>query len=184
MSEGGQSFIGGPVFVATGTNFPDALSAATAAGATGMPLILVGHWGDRVLPAATIRLLDDLEPSEVFIAGGWGSVSPMAMNSYAGPRSVSLIRFGGVDRYETSRLINDAFFGRSERTLVASGTQFPDALAAGPLSVALGAPLALTPPSCVNPGLARSLARQGTKHALLIGGTGALSARVAAMASC
>ncbi len=172
------------VFIATGLDFPDALSAASAAGAAGLPLVLVGGANERALPAATAALIDSLAPSRLFIAGGWATVSPLAINEFAGLRGLRVVRFGGVDRYETSRLINDFFFGESAVTLVANGTQFPDALSAGPLSAALGVPLALTPPTCVHAQLARSLARQGTELAVLIGGPGALSSTVAAMSSC
>jgi len=182
--EGGHLPEGRPVFIATGTNFPDALSAASAAGAYGMPLILVGGINESSFAPATRQLLDDLRPTRIYVAGGWATVSPIAMNTYAWQAGVPVTRFGGADRYETSRMINALFFGDSDLAIVASGTQFPDALAAGPLSVALEAPLVLTPPSCVNAALARSLARQGTDLALLVGGPGALSARVEAMSSC
>jgi len=173
-----------PVFIATGLDFPDALSAASAAGAAGLPLVLVGGINEWSLPTATASLIESLHPPRLFVAGGWATVSPLAINQFADPRELRVVRFGGTDRYETSRLINDFFFGENAVALVANGTRFPDALAAGPLSAALGVPLELTPPSCVHAPLARSLARQGTELALLVGGPGALSSRVAAMSSC
>lgn len=180
----GAGFFGGPVFLATGTNFPDALSAAAAGGAARIPVILTGGIDESSLAPATISLLDSLQPSRLYVAGGWATVSPSAVNSYAWSRYIPVVRFAGADRYETSRLINEVFFGESDGAIVASGTQFPDALAAGPLSAALGQPLVLTPPSCVHAQLARVLARGGTDLALLVGGPGALSARVASMSTC
>lgn len=182
--EMGAGLFGRPVFLATGTNFPDALSAAAAGGAHRIPVILTGGINESELAPATVTLLDSLQPSRLYVAGGWATVSPVAVNRYAWPRYIPVARFAGADRYETSRLINQVFFGESDLAVVASGTQFPDALAAGPLSAALGAPLVLTPPSCVHAALARTLARNGTDLAVLIGGTGALSSRVAAMSTC
>lgn len=180
----GMRFVDGPVFIATGTNFPDALSAAAAAGSQRMPLLLTGGLSESELPAATVSLLDSLRPSRLYVAGGAGAVSALAMNAYAWPRNIPVARFAGTDRYETSRLINTVFFPRSYHAVIASGAQFPDALAAGPLASALQAPLVLTPPTCVPEVLARDLARRGVDVALLVGGSGALSARVAAMSTC
>lgn len=184
QNELGVSFTGRPVFLATGTNFPDALSAAAAAGSQRIPLLLTAGMGESELAPATAALLDVLQPSRIYVAGGWAAVSPLALNQYAWPRAIPVARFGGADRYETSRLINAVFFPRSNQAVVASGTQFPDALAAGPLAASLNAPLVLTPPTCVHPALARVLARDGTDLALLVGGTGALSIRVAQMSTC
>lgn len=180
----GAGLTGRPVFLATGTNFPDALSAAAAGGAARIPVILTGGIDETDLAPATRDLLDSLRPSRIYVAGGWATVSPVAVNRYAWSRYIPVVRFAGADRYETSRLINEVFFGESGLAVVASGSQFPDALAAGPLSAALGAPLVLTPPTCVHPALARVLARNGSDGAVLVGGTGALSTRVAAMSTC
>lgn len=176
-----------PVFVATGADFPDALGAAAAAGAARIPLLLVGSINESEFPAETVQLLDRLQPTRLFVAGGWGVVSPLAVNTYSsrrGPTVLTVVRFGGADRYETNRMINGYFFGEVDEVVVASGVQFPDALAAAPLSAALGLPLVLTSPNCVVAETARSLARQGTDGAVLVGGPGALSARVAQMSSC
>lgn len=60
------------VFVATGTNFPDALAAAPVAAARGAGLVLTGT---HEIPAATRTHLEALAPREVVVLGGPVAVS-------------------------------------------------------------------------------------------------------------
>ncbi len=67
---------GGTVFLATGTNFPDALTGASPAGLQGSPLLLVRPDGvPEVVQAELLRLA----PSKVVILGGPASVSDATM---------------------------------------------------------------------------------------------------------
>ena len=60
------------VFLATGTNFPDALAGGAVAGMTGAPLLLVpGTWLPDVVRAELLRL----DPSSVVILGSNGVLS-------------------------------------------------------------------------------------------------------------
>lgn len=70
-----QAFFGGPrfaVYLATGRNFPDALTAVPAAAVNGSPLLLVTQ--DEV-PAATRAELLRIRPARTYIAGGTGVVT-------------------------------------------------------------------------------------------------------------
>lgn len=58
----------GVVYIATGHNFPDALSAATA----GLPVLLVANGG---VPSETKQALEVLRPSKLYIVGGPAAVS-------------------------------------------------------------------------------------------------------------
>jgi putative cell wall-binding protein len=62
-------------FLATGTNFPDALGAGAAAGAAGEPLLLTRP---GCMPTATWQELERLGTSMVNVAGGTGAVSNRA----------------------------------------------------------------------------------------------------------
>ena len=60
------------VYIATGTNFPDGLSATPAAARAGAPLLTLP--GNR-LPATVAAELVRLDPSYIVILGGPGAVS-------------------------------------------------------------------------------------------------------------
>src|SRR5690606_23859047 len=61
------------VFVATGSNFPDALAAAPVAGLTGGPLLLVPP---TAAPPGVLAEITRLGADRIMVLGGTGVVSP------------------------------------------------------------------------------------------------------------
>ena len=132
-----QSFDAELVFIATGENYPDALSAAAAAAHLGAPVLLTPKGS---LPDSVRDELIELDPERVIVLGSTASVSSSVYNSLTslfGADNVS--RFGGVDRYDTMRQVvdfawDDGLGGhdRAVTIVVANGGNFPDALSAGP----------------------------------------------------
>lgn len=71
-------------YIANGSNFPDALSGAAAAGTRGGPVLLSTK---TELPPATAAELDRLAPKKIVILGGTGVISDNVLNqarSYTG----------------------------------------------------------------------------------------------------
>lgn len=121
----------GVVYIANGLSFPDALSAAPAAAYQGGPLLLVGP---NTLPDSIRDELTRLYPYTIKVIGG--AISDAVEDdllSYVQPGG-DIIRIEGADRYETSRLVvQQAFTGHSAsfyNAFIATGVNFPDALAA------------------------------------------------------
>lgn len=170
-------------FIVSGQNFPDALSAGPAAATVDSPVILVYGSGDS-LPNETIALLRDLGVSSITIAGSAASVSggieiQLAQQGYA------VQRLGGSNRYETSQLINNRFFSPSEPVVfLASGANYPDALAGSALAGALGAPLFTTPSTCVNGFTLDEINRLKAPKVTLLGGPPSLDGNVATLTKC
>jgi len=176
---------GAPVaFVATGRNYPDALAAGAAAGYRGAPVILLdGASGS--LGESTRALLRDLGVGEVVIAGGAGAVTvgiERDLQMLLG--SGNVVRHAGGSRYETAALVNVATFPPQDFAFIASGANFPDALAAVPLAGMLGVPVHLTPPSCLAPVAVDALAAQRPNGLFLLGGPGAVGAAVEDLRVC
>ena len=71
----------GAVFIATGTAFPDGLSAVALAGSTGGPLLLVK--GSEV-PPVIMDELRRLDPRRLVIIGGPGAISDAAVRTLLG----------------------------------------------------------------------------------------------------
>jgi peptidoglycan-N-acetylglucosamine deacetylase len=66
------------VYIATGTSFPDGLSAGPAAGRNGAPLLLVKP---TAVPAGVAEELRRLNPTTVIVVGGSGVVSDGVLNA-------------------------------------------------------------------------------------------------------
>ncbi|HXX61872.1 MAG TPA: cell wall-binding repeat-containing protein, partial [Candidatus Sulfotelmatobacter sp.] len=153
----------GAVFIASGLAFPDALSASAVAGHIGAPLLLVpgGTGGSLVSVPKVAAELQRLNPSTIYIAGGVSAVSAGIQSTLQTMFPTATIqRFAGANRYETATKIADFFFQDPavppfdatpvHTVYVASGLNFPDALAGGALAGAQGAPLLLVPGTSAN----------------------------------
>ncbi|GAA1977954.1 cell wall-binding repeat-containing protein [Catenulispora subtropica] len=117
------------VVLAVGENFPDALAGVPFAKSKNAPLLLTPSKGMDAGVAAEIKRV--LAPGgKVYVLGGVNAVSPAAVNALKLPAS-QIQRIAGATRYETSVAIAQAM-GNPKNVVVATGKNFPDALAAGP----------------------------------------------------
>ena len=165
------------VFIATGLNFPDALAGAAIAGHIGAPVLLVPAAG---LSAATTAALNSLHPNHIVILGGTGVVSVAQQALLSGYASV--VRFGGADRYATAQQIADNYFPSGANiAFIATGPNFPDALAGAAIAGALNAPVELVSPVAIPPSTLASLTNVVKPHSIVVlGGTGVVSDAVMA----
>jgi len=137
----------GIVAVATGMDFPDALSMASAAAGAGIPLLLTAT--DK-LPEVTIQTLQELQPKGIYLAGGEGAISATVvetLSEVSGIASEDIIRLHGNSRYETSVKIAEKFSPEAGGLYLATGQDFTDPLAAGALAAVKNGSLMLIPPS-------------------------------------
>lgn len=85
-------------------------------------------------------------------------------------------RLWGDTRYDTMNAISGAGWSSSAMAVVASGTNFPDALAASSLAGAKDCPILLTDPSALSAQTRSELQRLGAGTVYIVGGTAAVSA--------
>ncbi|WP_066516903.1 cell wall-binding repeat-containing protein [Curtobacterium ammoniigenes] len=135
---------GGTVFVATGTNYPDALAAGPAAAKEHAPLLLTAP---TALPQDVSDEIAALAPKRVVVVGGPFAVSDGVMDQIrsAAP-GASVTRISGSDRFGTAdAIVQDAWPSGTSVTSVdvATGTNFPDALAAAAAAGSEGIPVLL-----------------------------------------
>jgi putative cell wall-binding protein len=163
------------VLLATGVNFPDALAAGPWAGSLGAPILLVGPtW----IPAETMAELDRLSPSRTVILGGTGAVSADVEAALEAGDYGTVERVAGVDRYATAAAISVASGLTGDRVYVATGSNFPDALAgAGPGAIN-DAPILLVRNDSIPGATATELARLSPSEIVILGGTGVVSQQV------
>lgn len=161
------------VFLATGENYPDALSGAAAAGSQGAPILLVTRDG---LPASVRGVLDGSDflsftPSRFFVLGGQSAVSDSVIEEIRslGYQDAAFERLGGSNRYATAVTVGGRFFPGSSQAVLAVGDNFPDALSAGPFAAAIDAPLLLTTATATPGETGEDLNARGTQDRFFIG---------------
>lgn len=160
----------------TGGNFPDALAAGPAAGLRGAPILLVQPGS---IPAATRTELARLGPSRIYVVGGPNAVSEAVrtqLRQYTDSGSSSSVpRLSGATRYGTAEAVSRLFTGNRPSVLVATGANFPDALAAGPAATRLGVPILLVERNRIPAETATALRRLTPAQIHVIGGPAVIS---------
>jgi spore germination protein YaaH/putative cell wall-binding protein len=160
------------VYLATGENYPDALSGGAAAGVQGGPILLVTSSG---IPAATQAELNRLRPARIVVLGSSGVVSD-AVLAAARAWSPSVTRLAGADRYGTAVAVSRALYpGETWTVYVATATTFPDGLAAAPVAGIGRAPLLLVRGNILPSIVLEELRRLKPKQIIVIGGPGVIS---------
>ena len=122
--------------IATGEDFPDALSIAPIAAMKGIPIILTPK--DN-LPKELKDYLNKTVQS-TYVVGGVGVVSDSVFNQLPDP-----LRLSGIDRYETNLSIIKKFSTELDfqNCYLATGENFPDALAGSALAALTTSPVIL-----------------------------------------
>ena len=156
--------------IASGLDYADALSASS----TGLPIMIVGE----KLTDSQIAYLKTLGGDDTYyIAGGTAAVSSEVEKQLKELNIGAVNRLAGDDRYETSALVAETFYGKSTLAYLASGDDFPDGLTGGVLAGlsrdGKGAPLLLVNERNTN--LAASYIKDaGVRTVKAIGGTAAI----------
>jgi putative cell wall-binding protein len=166
------------IVAATGKDFPDALAAGAAAGSWtsyGLPGVVV-LTNDSSLPAVTKTYIANHNDALLASVGGQAS---NALGPYPQDQPI-----WGSTRYQTASYVAQAFFGGTRYAGIATGKDWPDALAGGALMGALGGPLLLTNGTAtdLDPNTAWVLSDRSAaiSNPLVFGGTGVVSDHQAA----
>lgn len=169
------------VYVASGEDFPDALSATAAAAKEGGPVLLTHP---RSIPAAIGRELRRLAPKRIVVLGGSSAVSDEVVRQLDGYTAGSVERRSGATRYDTAVQVSRASFAAGVPAVVlASGSTFPDALSGAALAGRLGAPVLLTPSGALPGAVRDELRRLAPKRVIVLGGGSAVSGAAADQAA-
>lgn len=164
------------VVIATGRNWPDALGGAALAGAVDGPILLSDT---NALPGSVVEELGRLGATHALVLGGTGTLG-IGVEQDLTQAGLTFERIGGSSRYATAELIAHETIARlgayDGTALVATGRNFPDALAASPMSAAKGWPVFLADPGASPQALTSRMALQGVTDVIILGGDGAVSA--------
>ena len=167
------------VYVTTGENYPDAISASAAAGAIGAPVILVPG-SQSTLDAATKALLDSINPTTIKIAGGSVSAGIATQLQAYG----TVVRLGGADRFSASQTINRDAFTSSSTVYLTTGFNYPDGLVGAALAGKRGSPLYSVHTTCIPSQTLVDIAMLKPTEIVLFGGPATLTQNVFALKTC
>lgn len=164
------------IVLATGRNFPDALGGSALAGALDAPLLLVDT---ASVPTEVLSAIVELDPSHVIILGGESAVpddvrTPILATMGAG---ATIERIAGTNRYDTARLVaartvTELGGEYSGGAFVATGLNFPDALAAGPVAASSGWPIYLVANTTADTATFQAMEDDGASTVRVVGGEG------------
>lgn len=168
------------VYLVNGEDYPDALAASARAGIYDAPVLLVKR--DHI-PSATVHALTRLKPGRLVVVGGAGAVSTATENELKSFTTGSMQRVGGADRYETAANLASYYASGQSRVYLASGQDFPDALAVAALAGKQHVPLLLTHGDRLTGAARVQLDRLNPGEVVVLGGTGTISQSVAQQAA-
>ncbi len=170
----------GTAFVATGMNFPDALGASPLAARQGWPIYLANP--AQGANAGLVAVMRAAGVSKAIVLGGTNVVASSVESALSSLGPVT--RLAGANRYDTAVMV--ATYGVAnaglswDKLAIATGTNFPDALAGGVLQGKSNSVLLLTPTTSLNDGVAAVLrANKATVFEVrFLGSTAAVSQTV------
>ncbi|MGI6217280.1 MAG: BspA family leucine-rich repeat surface protein, partial [Coriobacteriales bacterium] len=165
------------IVLASGENFPDALSAGPLAGLLEAPLLTTskGRLSFDALHEIT-RLKSD-DGATVVIVGGEAAVSKNVADEVGSIDGITVERVSGSNRSGTAEAVYDygANHGKWGSTaMVASGDNFPDALSASSYGYAANAPIFLACKGKVSATTVSKVRDGGFSQVMILGGASAV----------
>lgn len=160
------------VILASGANYPDALSASALAGVHDAPIILTDPAELSSKAAATIK---QLGPSTIYVVGGPSAVSDEVLQAANNICGSSTIRLYGSTRYETSLEILRQCNSSSDTVIVATGANYADSLSISPYAYVTKSPIVLCDPyGGLTQEAIEAIRAGGFSKAILVGGNAAV----------
>ncbi|UWG96981.1 cell wall-binding repeat-containing protein [Dehalobacter sp. DCM] len=128
-------------FLASGQVFADALSISSYAAANGIPLLLTDT---KKVPTETLNALKKMGVTEITLIGGESAISKDIATQLQAA-SYNVTRISDLDRYKTNVAILNTLPFNKDKIIVATGDNFPDALAGSVLAARNNNPILLVP---------------------------------------
>ncbi len=166
--------------LASGEDFPDALTGGSLAGAYSSPLLLTRR---STLPPGLLVEIERLGATKVVIVGGETAVDATVVQSLV-TAGLGVQRIAGADRYATAVAVATELaavrgLASTPRAFLVRGDVYADALAVSPLSAAGGVPVLLTRPTALPAATRGALTSLNATEVIIAGSDAAVSAAVA-----
>lgn len=160
------------VVIATGLDFPDALSGSSLAGVHGSPLLLVGS----TLTQDLTDEIDRLGATDVVLIGGEGAISKSVEDAFV-DAGYGVKRVWGQTRYETAAAVAlevAEYGGNTSEAYFVRGDDFADAIAVSPFAYSQQTPVLLVQTTAVPAATENIINDLGVGYGMIAGGVGAI----------
>ncbi|GAB6172979.1 hypothetical protein JCM15765_24570 [Paradesulfitobacterium aromaticivorans] len=167
------------VVLCSGNGFADALAASVLAHKLGAPILLVDSGVDSSNDAFDY-VSKHLDPSgSVYIIGGTGVISKDFEDSLNKLGFMNVKRIAGSDRYETDLdTVKEINAGSNSPVIIASGENYPDALAISGFAGYYGWPILLVQHDSVSEQIKTYIGTSKPSTFYIVGGTGVITSDV------
>lgn len=179
----GKKFVGDEsvdaVILASGKDYPDALTGSILSKKYNAPIILVDY--DPKTSMEQIAFIQSrLNPNgKVYLLGGEKNINNNYINYLKQIGYENIERIGGVDRYETNtKIVEKAEVKEGTPVIIASSKSFADALSMSPISGAKQYPILLTEKDTLTSSAIKQIEEIKPKEVFIAGGVGAISDEV------
>lgn len=157
--------------------WPDALAGSVLAATEKAPVLFTGR---DYVSSATMKAIQSINPSRVSVIGGTARVSDKVVSQLS-KRFGKVQRLSGPGRVETALEVSSSMVEKNpsitNRVFVATASNYPDALAAGPALAAQGGVLVLADPNGSNNAVRDWMSSNNVGNLFVIGGTAVMPNR-------
>jgi putative cell wall-binding protein len=160
--------------VVAGADYPDALSIAPFAGQYGWPILFTEK---EELNSLTAQSLKQWRIQNVILVGGSGVISTGVENTLQHEMKLNVTRLSGSNRYLTGLEVAKHFTAYPYAAL-ATGNNFPDALAGAALAAKLKMPVLLAGKETISPEIRDYLQELNMKKLYIFGGRSIITDKV------
>ncbi|WP_435789855.1 cell wall-binding repeat-containing protein [Clostridium sp.] len=161
------------VIIASGQDFPDALSASALCKSKDAPILLTDS---KALSEVTIGEIQRLKATQAIIVGGT-SVININIEKQLKTLGVTTSRVGGVDRYDTSKQVAK-LSNLNNGIIIATGSDFPDALSIASVAGIKSMPILLSPKSGLDSNITDFIEGKNIPASYIVGGMGVLNSTI------
>ncbi|HEY8910037.1 MAG TPA: cell wall-binding repeat-containing protein [Desulfosporosinus sp.] len=164
------------VILATGNNFPDALSVSVLAAKLSAPILLVNNKAENSSDSFNYITQNLSKSGTVHIIGGTGIIDKGFETKLNQLGFSNIDRIGGHDRYDTDNLIAQKLaVEKATPVVIASAESFPDALSISSVASNKGWPILLVGKDYLAQGIRDYISAQQPSQVYIVGGTGVIS---------
>lgn len=158
------------IILATGENFPDALSGSVLAKKLGAPILLVNANDNKFTLEYISKHLD--KNGTIYILGGNGAVDESIVSNLG----YKVIRLNGNTRYDTNIKINEVLnVQQGTPLIIATANDFPDALSISSIAAIKGYPIVLAGKDTLSEQEKAYISSIKPIKIFIVGGTGVIS---------
>ncbi len=156
------------VILTSAEKYPDALVSAPLSGATGSPILLTNQ---ESVPQSTLARMESLGTKRVYLLGGTNTIGE-AVEKTLKDKGYEVLRLAGQNRYETAVTLGKEVreTQKFDALYLASGENYPDALAITTMAIKTKQPILLTTKSVLHADTAQAIQDWGIKKVHVIGG--------------